>query len=217
MQKFSARPLLLSAGWLALSAFCFGDTVTVASSAGETMNSSGMPTLAVNPVDPLWAPALAGSSWVSYVNSGNPAMPNFVSPPNGTSVIFTDTFDINGTPSSGTLNVFADDSASVTLNGILLMPLASASGNTYKVCSDSPIGCLSNTGAIVNLTSALLPGINTLSFDVVQEAGVAYGLDYAGTINYSMPAVITATPEPATFALLGLPLAALFAWRRRRA
>lgn len=212
MTALPERQILLVAGLLTFAAGCFADTITIASSASETMNNSGQATIAVQNLDPLWAPAIGGSAWVSYENSGNPNGASFVSPPNGTSVLFTDTFDIAGTPLSGILDVLADDSASVTLNGVLLMPLAPTAGNTYTVCSNYPIGCLAQTGATINLASALLPGINTLSFDVVQENAVAFGLDYAGDINYS-PAVVAA-PEPATFALIGLPLLAMFFWRK---
>jgi hypothetical protein len=178
--------------------------MTLASSAGETLNNSGNSTINITNPDPLWKTAFTGSSWVSYTNSGNPAGTGFVSPPNGTSVIFSDTFTVSGTPTAGLLYVMADDSASVTLNGTLLMPLAPSAGNTYKVCSDFPIGCLPGTIGTIYLDPGLVSGVNTLDFDVVQSAGVAYGLDYLGMIDYTPN---TAAPEPATLALIGLPLA----------
>ncbi|HZS53285.1 MAG TPA: hypothetical protein VFA65_02700 [Bryobacteraceae bacterium] len=189
----------------ALSAFTIcsnADSLSLSSSATETANNSGSPTVNI-PKNGAWADALPGSSWVSFVQSGDPNAPGYVSVDNGTVVAFTDTFVVNGTPLDGTLNVLADDSTSVILNGVTLMPEASQSGNTYNTCSDTPIGCLTITEGNVNLTGALQAGANTLEFDVAQRNGGSYGLDYAGTINY------TATPEPATFALLGLPLVGL--------
>jgi len=197
----------------ALSAFAIcsnADSLALYSSATETANNSGFPTMNI-PKNPAWAGPLPGSSWVSFVQSGDPNAADFVSPADGTVVAFTDTFTINGIPLDGILNVLADDSTSVILNGTLLIPEANQSGNTYAACSDTAIGCLAITEGNVNLSGTLLAGVNTLEFDVAQRNGGSYGLDYAGTINY------TATPEPATFALLGLPLVGLFLKRRKKA
>ncbi len=163
------------------------------------------------PKNPGWANPLSGSSWVSYVQSGDPNASGYTSPANGTVVAFTDTFTINGTPLNGLLKVLADDSAAVILNGVTLMPEASQSGNRYATCSDFAIGCLVSTEGNIDLTSALRSGLNTLTFDVAQRAGVSFGVDYAATINYSD------APEPATFGLLGLALVGLSFKRRKGA
>lgn len=198
------------AGTLSSFAMCANAaSLSLNSSATETSNNSGSPTMNIPP-NPAWAAPLPGSSWVSYVQSGDPNAPGFVSPANGTVVAFTDTFTINGTPLNGVLNVLADDSTSVILNGVTLMPEASQSGNTYAACSDFAIGCLTGTEGNVDLTGALRSGLNTLTFDVAQRAGSSYGLDYSGTVSYS------AAPEPTTFGLLGLPLIGLLFKRRKQ-
>jgi len=59
----------------------------------------------------------------------------------------------------------------------------------------------------ISLTAQLHSGVNVLSFSVEQLYKVSFGLDYSGAVIY-IPCT-TATPEPSTFALLGLPLMAL--------
>ncbi len=194
----------------ALSTFAIcsnADPIFLYSNATETANNSGSATVNI-PKNAAWAGPLPGSSWVSYVQSGDPNADGFVTVPNGTVVAFTDTFTITGTPLDGILNVLADDSTSVILNGVQLVAEANQSGNGYATCSDSTIGCLAITEGNVNLTGTLLSGVNTLEFDVAQRDGGSFGLDYAGTVNE--------TPEPATFSLLGLPLIALFLKKRKQ-
>jgi hypothetical protein len=209
---FPKQALFLCAlSTLAVSAF--GATISLNSSAAETKNSTSSATLNIAP-NPLWAKAITGSSWVSNTQSGNPSGAGYVSPANGTVVSFLDTFTINGTPTSGSIQVFADDTAAVFLNGVNLTPLAATVGNTYSTCSNFTIGCTPATMATVNLASQLHSGVNILSFSVEQLAGVSFGLDYSGAVSYT-PST-TATPEPGTFALLGLPLMVIGLVGRKR-
>jgi PEP-CTERM motif len=207
MQSLKLAKQAVLFGALSVFAACAqADTIHLYSSAAETTNNSGFATVNISS-NPAWAAALSGSSWISYEQSGNPNSPGFVSPPNGTFVTFTDSFFIAGTPTGGVINVLADDTSSVLLNGSLLK---SAGTQTGAHCSSNGIGCLSITEGNLTLTGALVSGENTISFGVKQQAGSSFGLDYSGTINY------TATPEPSTLALLGLPLLALGLLRRKR-
>ncbi len=182
------------------------DSMQIASSTA-TANNSGSATQVISP-NPAWAAPLAGSSWISFANTGDPSVPGFVVVPNGTEVTFTQIFDLTGNITGASLDVLADDTASVWLNGVEL-----ASGNlggSYPTCSSLPIGCLTSTMGVftfAQLQPYLKDGENTLSFDVYQEAGSSYGLDYAGTIS---------TPEPGTLMLLGLGLFGIALNARRR-
>jgi hypothetical protein len=212
-----ARQALLFSALTTLAGSSFGATVTLTldSSAAETTNNSSRPTQNLDP-NPLWATALNGSHWISNTQSGNPSDPGYFSPPNGTDVVFSDKFTLNGTPTGGSIKVMADDTAAVFLNGVPLEAFAPTQGNTYFVCSDFTIGCSSATTGTISITAAELhTGVNVLSFEVLQTHEVSYGLDYSGTVGYTTPSC-TPTPEPGTLALLGLPLVSLGVIARKR-
>ncbi len=187
------------------------DNVPVVSSATSTTNSTASATQNID-TNPLWAGALAGSSWVSYASTGNPSDSGFVTVPNGTAVTFTDTFTLTGSIQSAFLNVLADDTASVWVNGTELM--AANLAGPYPVCAASGIGCLATTEGMFG-SSQLLPylqdGVNTIQFTVYQEGGTSYGLDYAGGVTTLAGTTLSdppndppaRTPEPSTLAMLG--------------
>jgi hypothetical protein len=185
-------------------------SVGTAANPGQT-NSLG-PTIAIS-ADPVWAAALPGSNWVSFAQTDDQSS-GFYLVPNGTVVSFFDTFNVPGTATGGSLSILADDSASVILNGVTLLAAGSTVGNTYQdvygACSDFGIGCVVAT-TIELPASDLQTGSNTIEFQVEQEDGGSYGLDYAGYVTDPVN-----TPEPSPAILLGIGMAILVALRHAR-
>jgi hypothetical protein len=200
------RTIILAA--LAVSA-CFGNTVYFQSSTANT-NNSGSSTIAAT-VDSSWATALTSPSptpsiWIT--DSGNPE------PALGTSVTFTQNITLGSfTSAILDLGVYADDSATVVLDGTTLFTEDTTLGTH---CAAGPIGCVSGTEGIesnLNVSSIVHSGVNTLTIQDFQEVGYTpFGVDFDGSITTST----AATPEPTSaFLLSGCVLGA--AWLRRRA
>jgi hypothetical protein len=150
--------------------------------------------------DPAWASAIPGSNWISFVNTTNPNAPNYFQVPDGTVWAFYQDFTLTAadTTANGSLSFLADDSASVLLNGHVLVSEASSAGNTYAHCSDVVPNCTA-VDTIVLPASDFVTGVNVLEFDVAQRAGTSFGVDYSGTAG---------VPEPATMGMMGLGLIA---------
>jgi hypothetical protein len=196
-----AFAVLASGCFLTISA----DSTPIDSSAINTVNNSGSATQDIT-ANPAWAAALPGSTWISFANTGNPSTPGFTTLPNVMIAIFSQTFNLSGTITAATLSVLADDTASVVVNGVTVY--AAALGGSYPTCSSVQIGCLTATEGTFNIAPYLVDGSNTISFDVFQENGSSYGLDYAGSV--------TTTPEPGLLVMLSSGLVGLGFMQRRK-
>jgi hypothetical protein len=166
--------------------------------------------------NPVWAVPPSGSNWISYANTGEG--PGFFSPSNSTTTpmaIFTENFFLPGTLNTGSLKVWADDTASVTLDGSSVGPAANFVAGTY--CADGPISCVQDRFATISL-DGLSQGDHALTFAVYQTGGGPAGLLYSGSVDSESAheGGLTAAPEPGTFVLLGAGLAGIAAWSRRR-
>jgi hypothetical protein len=152
-----------------------------------------------------WLDAVGGSQWVGP--EANTA-PGGVVAPNGI-YTYTSTFSLGaGFAYSGFIDVMADDTTDVYLNGSLITPAALDIAGSH---------CTVGTPNCVTLSMYLLPsgdfltGTNTLTFDVHQDFLSATGLDFEGQIS--------PTPEPSSLLMLGSGLlsgAGLLVRRRRQ-
>jgi hypothetical protein len=154
----------------------------------------------INPVG-AWA-ASPPAVWISYDQTGAGGS----SPANDLIVSFFQPFFLPFGFNSGSVTVWADDTAEVWLDGALKFPF---NGAQDGACAAGPIGCQPGEGGVISL-SGLGAGAHTLEFNVKQVAGDGFGLLYAGSVE-------STAPEPGTWMLLGAGLAVLAVRRRKRA
>jgi hypothetical protein len=189
-------------GWLLVSASIRADTIQIASDLVNESNNLTSANVFIVP-NPVWAVAPAGSGWISYGDTGDDS--EAISPPDSTVnpwAIFTQDFFLPGAINTGSVRVWADDTASVQLDGSPVGPAADLT--LGSACSAGSIGCLPNAFADIDL-NGLSEGEHTLTFSVYQLGGGPFGLLYSGSVD-SVNAgleVPSPTPEPGTFLLLG--------------
>jgi hypothetical protein len=180
---------------------------------------------------PVWAdPTSSNYEWISYADTGcNTFVPSSgkctpgPSNPVGTTVngtptaIFYQSFTLT-TASSGSLDVWADDTATVWLDAGMVTSgtgstgalLFTANGTLGENCANAPIGCTFTNDAVIPLS--LAAGTYTVVIDAYQIVGGSpFGVMYDGTLNPT-----NATPEPASYLLMGFGLAGLGLLIQRR-
>jgi PEP-CTERM motif len=167
------------------------------------------------PVSPVWDVSTTGAVWISYGDTGYP--PGSDNPPAvvgsisgadpvAPTAIFFETFTLPNGDNSGTISVWADDTARVWLDGTMLMDANPILGSN---CSSGPIGCLPGTDAVFTITSSeVAAGPNLLEIDAYQlSSGTPFGVMYEG--SFSSDPGSPSTPEPASYVLLGIGLAGM--------
>ena len=156
-----------------------------------------------------WSAALGTSSWVSFTSNNTPTPPD-QSPCGGASICNNDyvsfyhDFTLAGSTFTGsTLDVMADDTAGVYINGHQLWAANgpyNAITNSYTTCSNIPVGCLNPlTLGHADISTWLRSGTNSLVFEVFQRNGAGFGLDYSASV----------VPEPGFYGVLALGLSGL--------
>jgi len=106
------------------------------------------------------------------------------SPPNGTTATFTQTFVLPYAHNSGSVEVWADDTADVWLDGTLFY--AANLGAQNGTCQMGVIGCLPEYGGVVSL-NGLTAGSHTLTVEGHQVAGDGFGVLWEGQVTSSAP------------------------------
>ena len=195
---------------LLFNGVAFADLLLLNSGAGLTTSMGGVTTVAVDP-HPSWQsnnpvnpgdPTDTSAVWISFADTGYGG--NHLQPFEGTTPVVTIYDQFQSDPGMLLLNVWADDSADVLLDGVYLYHAQF----TQSICAGQAIGCRPGDLGVIN--TPLTAGNHTLAF-VLYQVGTGtdtfsnpFGLLFTGTAPADPPiGILIATPEPSSIVLLG--------------
>ena len=149
---------------------------------------------------PLWQPA-GVAQWISYADTGYGGQS--LAPNHGHTPLFSvfEQITVPG-PAVLTLDVWADDTAGVSLDGSSLAPLSGLAPNfSQHICAEGSLGCEPKENA--RFTAVLTAGQHQLEFEVYQVGsgittlGNPFGLLYSGAVTPGTSIGVAETPVQA--------------------